>query len=195
MSPISPPISPTGNGPVNHQISRPKSISPTGPPLNGQVTSQIPKPVFEADVAHLAAKLKQVGMPSSHPFFGNDRSPPISTNQMPTNQIHSSHKAIKDDILAMDSLFDSGNSSPDDSYMLSAHNSFQMTFNGPHAGQLHANRRETTGNGLYPFGLCLPDYSRGFKTISRCSSFSESKDELLSGYLENSVNPLSTKLF
>ena len=182
MSPISPPISPTGNGPISNQISRPKSISPTG-----VLIQQIPKPVFEADVAHLAAKLKHVGMPNSHPFF--DRSP--QANQMPTNQIHS--RPIKDDILAMDSLFDSGNSSPDDSYMLCAHNSFQMTFNGSNQGQLH--RRETTGNGLYPFGLCLPDYSRGFKTISRCSSFSESKDELLSGYLENSVNPLSTKLY
>ena len=190
MSPISPPISPTGNGPISNQISRPKSISPTGVPM--QMTAQIPKPVFEADVAHLAAKLKQVGMPNSHPFFAHDRSPPAA-NQMPTNQMHSCHKPIKDDILAMDSLFDSGNSSPDDSYMLSAHNSFQMTFNGSNQGQLH--RRETTGNGLYPFGLCLPDYSRGFKTISRCSSFSESKDELLSGYLENSVNPLSTKLY
>ena len=194
MSPISPPISPTGKGPISNQISRPKSISPTGAPVS-TITAQIPKPVFEADVAHLAAKLKQVGMPNSHPFFGQDRSPPMSANQMPA--IHSCHKPIKDDILAMDSLFDSGNSSPDDSYMLSAHNSFQMTINGSNAGHIHANRRETTGtgNGLYPFGLCLPDYSRGFKTISRCSSFSESKDELLSGYLENSVNALPTKLF
>ena len=192
VGPISPPISPTGNGPISNQISRPKSISPPG---GAPAHAQIPKPVFEADVAHLAAKLKQVSMPN--PFFDRSppQNPPKSTNQIPTNQIHSCHK-IKDDILAMDSLFDSGNSSPDDSYMLSAHNSFQMTFNGSNQGQLHRREISTsglTGNGLYPFGLCLPDYSRGFKTISRCSSFSESKDELLSGYLE--TNPLPTKLY
>ena len=175
MSPISPPISPTGQIINNSHTNRPKSISPNmpaAPVLQTPKITTIPKPVFEADVAHLAAKLKQVGMPQSHPFFG--QSPPtIQSN-------HSSQKP-KDDILTMDSLFDSGNSSPDDSYMM-AHPqpSFQML---NQAAQVH--RRD----GLYPFGLCLPDYSRGFKTISRCSSFSESKDDLLSGYLENSLPP------
>lgn len=58
-------------------------------------------------------------------------------------------KPKADNLLLLDSLLDSGNCSPAEERPL-----------------------------LYPFGLCLPDY-RSYKTISRCASFSKSKDELL----------------
>ena len=58
-------------------------------------------------------------------------------------------KPKADNLLMLDSLLDSGNCSPNEDQRI-----------------------------LYPFGLCLPDY-RSYKTISRCASFSKSKDELL----------------
>ena len=59
-------------------------------------------------------------------------------------------KPKSDNLLLIDSLLDSGNCSP----------------------------AEDQKPILYPFGLCFPDY-RSYKTISRCSSFSKSKDEVI----------------
>ena len=81
-----------------------------------------------------------------------------------------------------------GNSSPDDisfnqcvnvaaatAYDIPTYKQGYIAANIP--GVIKYQISDTKPEELYPFGLCLPDYTRSFKTISRCSSFSESKED------------------
>ena len=156
------PTKKVSNRPIT-TASNPVKVNPISPPVSP--IQDIQKPVFQADVVDLAARLKKVGVGGFLPM------PDFTTKE-----------DSKKDILSFDSLFDSGNSSPDDFPPPQRNPIFQKQISN---GSFQ--KREV----LYPFGLCLPDYSRGFKTISRCSSFDEQSkhDDILDHIQRNKFCP------
>ena len=123
-----------------------KTFAPRWAPPPQSIISEIPKPCFVEDVADLSQRLNKLNTDCFRPI----------------SEANNSNSRI------IDSLFDSGNSSPDDfSFNSQTHKLWPMK-----QSLIRSSDPSRENQDIYPFGsihLCLP--KTNFNTISRCSSF------------------------